>query len=165
MPSVLRSVLATLLNFVCVLVIAVPYPDSVSTSEIATSNDVTNAISGPAGDASGGSVFCNPGILGINGFTLANLGSNNAGNGGSSSSGDVVSQILSKARPDALKIFSRWSTNKGWDSHVTANAASGSAGDASGGDACKGGLINIDSNDAGNGGAADSGDPIARDSS
>lgn len=72
----------------------------------------------------------------------------NAGNGGSSSSGDVVSQILSKARPDALKIFSRWSTNKGWDSHVTANAASGSAGDASGGDACKGGLINIDSSES-----------------
>ncbi|TFK76859.1 hypothetical protein BDN72DRAFT_873372 [Pluteus cervinus] len=151
----------TFLTSVSVLATPAPNPDHVTSSLSSTSSEVHNAISGFGGPARGGSVNCgHRGLLGVLGLSpLLNLGSNNAGSGGVSSSGDAVA--AGALRP--IK-FARWNTDKNSHHSETDNASSGPAGDASGGDTCGNGLINLFSNHAGHGGISESGDATSRDS-
>ncbi|KAF4572688.1 hypothetical protein EYR36_007198 [Pleurotus pulmonarius] len=115
-------------------------------------NKESNAFSGAGGKSQGGNVESHPsgerfqhaGLMGLMGGGLLAMNANNAGNGGQANSG------LSGAGPSA----------NGVDGHGVKNSYTGVGGDATGGSVnnTTPALIELGSNNAGNGGGSQSGD-------
>ncbi|KAH9487138.1 hypothetical protein JR316_0001207 [Psilocybe cubensis] len=149
MPSYTRA--AVLILFASYhLTIAAPVPDN--------SNQVNNAYTGTAGDASGGSVLSEsnaPKSI-FNGGNLLKLFSGNGGNGKSANSG-TASAIL----PSSLQVGGSntdGSSSGGTNANSVGNTYSGAGGIAKGGDTvASGGLLELFSDNAGSGGSASSG--------
>ncbi|KAF8971558.1 hypothetical protein BDZ97DRAFT_1753343 [Flammula alnicola] len=151
MPSITANAKASLvLLFVLnhlALASPVPFPQN--------SNQIDNAYSGAGGHASGGSINKgtggSTGILG--GLELVDAFSHNAGNGGTANSGNSV------AGGQSVDIGGDQNTAAGSTANAIGNTYTGVGGTADGGSVngdC-GGLINLSSCNAGNGGKANSG--------
>ncbi|KAF8624899.1 hypothetical protein AX15_005767 [Amanita polypyramis BW_CC] len=115
-----------------------------------------NAYTGPGGQASGGSISMGAGnapanriLGGLLAMPLINILSNNAGDGGDASSGDGLANLGHRGLHREQKLS---------QSSSISNAYTGAAGNAMGG-SVNGpiGLINLMSNNAGDGGDATSG--------
>ncbi|KDR84775.1 hypothetical protein GALMADRAFT_131566 [Galerina marginata CBS 339.88] len=131
----------------CHFAVAAPVPE----------NQIANAYSGDAGNASGGSVIHNnaAGTRLLGGLGLIKLFSDNAGRGGFASSGPAIAKTPSAHRDGAKgdNLYSPGGNNN------VGNAYSGAGGVADGGSVDDAGkdLITIFSDDAGDGGMANSG--------
>ncbi|KAJ4476735.1 hypothetical protein J3R30DRAFT_332818 [Lentinula aciculospora] len=111
-----------------------------------------DSYGGPAGPSKGGDVVAtnSTGACGPLGCSILNLDSHNAGNSGNSKSGDALNSPLSTSNSSNKKCMRR----RGG----APSAYSGAAGDASGGGTTTSdGLIDIASDNAGNGGESESG--------
>ncbi|KAG2057124.1 hypothetical protein BDR06DRAFT_1019286 [Suillus hirtellus] len=133
---------------------------------VTSRNEIGNVMTGTGGLAPGGSIngvgenCTDPSLslsLGclLDGGSVVNVGSNNAGAGGVGSSGSAAIQRVGS------KKF-RTSKFKGMKGVPAGNVSTGNGGLASGGsvNGVPEGLINIGSNNAGNGGTGTSGDVL-----
>ncbi|KAF9480462.1 hypothetical protein BDN70DRAFT_877603 [Pholiota conissans] len=138
--SLLTLILVVALSTLPAATIPLPLPD--------TDNQVNNAYSGTGGKASGGSVIHSTSTGGT-GLTLLSLFSGNAGNGGDAKSGAATTGGAVNVTGDST----------GTTNNVAGNAYTGAGGTANGGDVDgpNSALIEIGSNNAGNGGNASSG--------